>query len=106
MMKPKFQVGDIVRIREDLPYPGCSSNDLFCNEDMWNHRGQVAEIKAVTGNCFELTNPETPFERSWIWEPDWLDPIYDSVDIAAVEKLMTKIIRNMILCNLRRRHDE
>lgn len=87
-MKPKFQVGDIVRIREDIPCRDYSRKKLFCNEDMWNHRGQVAEIKAVTGNCFELTNPETPFECSWIWEPEWLDPIHDSVDAAAVEKLL------------------
>jgi hypothetical protein len=88
MINPKFQVGDGVRIREDLPYLGYSSNDLFCNEDMWNHRGQVAEIKAVTGNRFELTNPETPFERPWVWEPEWLDPVDDNVDITAVEKLL------------------
>lgn len=88
MMKPKFQVGDIIRIREDIPYRDYSSNKLFCNEDMWNHRGQVAEIEAVTGSCFFLTNPETPFERSWVWEPEWLDPIYDSVDITSVEKLL------------------
>lgn len=87
-MKPKFQVGDIIRIREDIPYRDYSSNKLFCNADMWNHRGQVAEIKAVNGSRFELTNPETPFKRSWIWEPEWLDPIHDSVDTAAVEKLL------------------
>jgi hypothetical protein len=88
MMNPKFQVGDIVRIREDIPCRDYSRNKLFCNKDMWNHRGQVAEIESVTGNRFELTNPETPFERSWVWEAEWLDPIHDSVDAAAVEKLL------------------
>ena len=88
MMNPKFQAGDIVRIHEDLPYMDYSSNDLFCNEDMWNHRGQVTEIKDVVRNRFFLINPETPFERSWVWEAEWLDPISDSVDTAAVENLL------------------
>ena len=87
-MKPKFQVGDIVRIREDIPCRDYSRNKLFCNNDMWNHRGQVAEIESVTGNRFFLTNPKTPFEGYWVWEPEWLDPIHDSVDTAAIEKLL------------------
>lgn len=82
-MKYDFHVGDRVRIREDIPYMTYSVNGIFCNEDMWNHRGQTATIKEMRiGRPFAfLKDPETPFDDNCVWDLATLEPAETSISV-------------------------
>lgn len=82
-MKYEFQVGDLVRIREDIPYRSYSVNGVFCNDDMWNHRGQTATIKEIRGghDSAFLKDPGTPFSGEWVWDLATLEPADISIPV-------------------------
>lgn len=84
-MKYEFQVGDLVRIREDIPYRSYSVNGVFCNDDMWNHRGQTATIKVIRDghDSAFLKDPETPFSDNWVWDLATLEPAGISILVDA-----------------------
>lgn len=84
-MKPKFQVGDRVRIREDIPCNGYGPNDVFCNNDMHAHRGMEFEISSFYGTGkhyrYYLADPSHSFEMSWVWEESFLEPVITAVKV-------------------------
>lgn len=47
-MKPKFQVGDLVRICKDVPRGADGPGGVWCNYDMHAHRGMEFAIAKVT----------------------------------------------------------
>ena len=87
-MKYDFQVGDRVRIREDIPRQHYTANGIYCNEDMWQHRGQIATIKEIRQGhpSAYLEDPEIPFKSLWLWDLATLEPAETSmpVDVSAL----------------------
>lgn len=84
-MKPKFQVGDRVRIREDIPCRGCGPDGVYCNDDMHAHHGMEFEISSVysAGKRYRyyLADPSHSFRQTWIWEESFFESAITSVPI-------------------------
>lgn len=87
-MKPKFQVGDLVRIRKDIPNCGYGPDGVYCNDDMHAHRGMEFAIAKVTKNGrYFLADPSGSFKDLWVWEESFLDPVETSVEVDATPLL-------------------
>lgn len=92
MMNSKFQVGDLVRIRDDIR-EACSygPDGVWLNEDMYNHRGMVFAIKTVFGSAnhprYSLDDPNFDFRDTWVWEESFLEPVETSVEVDATPLL-------------------
>lgn len=88
MMNPKFQVGDLVRIRKDVPRGADGPGGVWCNYDMHAHRGMEFAIAKVTelGRYF-LADPSGSFEDVWIWEESFLEPVETNIEVDATPLL-------------------
>lgn len=77
MLNSKFQVGDLVRIRDDIPDRRYGEDGTYVSRDMYDHRGMVFEIGQVRGEApharYILAGPTHSFEGTWIWEDSFLD---------------------------------
>ena len=86
-MKPKFQVGDLVRIRKDIPNCGYGPDGVYCNEDMYAHRGKEFEIKSFFGIehylRYLLVDHSQSFRDLWVWEESFLELVETSVEVDA-----------------------
>ena len=84
MMKPKFQVGDLVRICKDVPCGAYGPDGVWCNDDMHAHRGMEFAIAKVTelGRYF-LADPSGSFEDLWVWEESFLEPVETNIEVDA-----------------------
>lgn len=91
MMKPKFQVGDLVRIRKDIPNCGYGPDGVYCNEDMYAHRGKEFEIKSFFGIepylRYLLVDHSQSFMGEWVWEESFLEPVEANIEVDATPLL-------------------
>lgn len=85
MMKPKFQIGERIRIREDVPNCGYGPDGVWCNEDMYAHQGREFKIKTMYGTKdhprYLLADPSHSFEDDWVWEESFLELVETNVEI-------------------------
>ena len=71
--KMKYEVGDTVKIREDLVV----NESYGCNvvtRGMTNHLGMVCEIKEVVAGGYKLSLKSS---MNWTWTDQMLDPVFD-----------------------------
>lgn len=80
MNKPKFQVGDLVRVREDA----VSRNGVYFDPAMEEFRGKEFVIRNSEGfirryDC-NIYGLELEGGNGWRFREDWLDPVeYQSI---------------------------
>ena len=74
---PKWQLGDVVRILEDL----CSDTPDYTHcglmPDMLQYRGEVHIVKTVSDKSL---NVKLDGADEWWWAPNWIKPVVGSDD--------------------------
>jgi len=70
-----FQVGDKVKVREDLT-AGVRYNEYRCNEEMEELRGKICTIRNISNSSGVYNIVEE--KSSWFWTDDMFEPVTEN----------------------------
>lgn len=82
-----FQVGDLVKVREDL-LPGEDYDNVYFAPEMSKYRGKFYEINGIVKGFGFTLNINLDNMQNWTFSPSMLELIPQNIDLNDFERML------------------